>query len=355
MAKSRQVPAPAKAAAVAAAALAGAAGAGGKLVGDRRARRAADLERERGFRLRTGEYVPDGVRRIARGRLDAARERLDGAARRDLADAVHDTRKDLKRLRAVVRLSRDALGEEVYDRENTSLRMAGRRLSGARDAQVLVETLDDLRKRFADDLPAAITDGLRARLQADDERARAALRDDDRAVALTVATLADARTRTASWALDGDGFAALAPGLRRTYRRGRRAIATASREPTTENLHEARKRAKDLWHALQIVRPAAPKRLKKLAREAHHLADLLGDDHDLAVLRDFASGHAKCFADEADRQALLAVIDRRRAVLQRRALAAGRRLYTRKPKAFVRRIASGWEKRAPKHPAPLAG
>jgi hypothetical protein len=42
-------------------------------------------------------------------------------------------------------------------------------------------------------------------------------------------------------------------------------------------------------------------------------------------------------------------------VLQRRALAAGRRLYARKPKAFVGRIARGWEKRAPKHPAPLAG
>jgi hypothetical protein len=43
----------------------------------------------------------------------------------------------------------------------------------------------------------------------------------------------------------GDGAAALAPGLARIQKRGRAAYAAAKDDPSTENLHELRKRTKD--------------------------------------------------------------------------------------------------------------
>jgi CHAD domain-containing protein len=352
MAKSRS-PAAAGTAAAAAVALAGAAAAGGKLAHDRRSRRAGAPDRA--YRLRADEYVPDGIRRIAGGQLSSAHEQLGGASKQTLGEAVHETRKRLKRLRACLRLSRDALGDETYDRENTVFRMAGRRLSGARDAQVLVETLDALRKRFAAELPPAATDRLRGRLQDEHERATQALRDDEVAIDTTLGELDRARTRAAGWTLDAEGFDALKPGLRRIYRRGRKRMRTAAREPTTENLHEARKRVKDLWHATQIARPAAPKKLKRLSKRAHRLADLLGDDHDLAVLRDHVVRTPQAFEDESSRQALLAVLDRRRAALQRKALELGAELYGQPPKHFVSRVERGWRKHTAARPEPLAG
>ncbi len=69
--------------------------------------------------------MPDGIRRIARGQLQDARDELDGTPARRLGEAVHATRKRIKRLRACVRLARDAIGERTYDRENTTLRMDG--------------------------------------------------------------------------------------------------------------------------------------------------------------------------------------------------------------------------------------
>jgi CHAD domain-containing protein len=339
--------------ATAAAALAGAAAVGGKLAHDLRSRVAEQRDRERSYRLRSDEHVPDGIRRVARGRLAQAHDRLDGARGRKLAEAVHGARKDLKRLRAALRLSRDAIGEETYERENTAFRMAGRRLSGARDAEVLVATLDALTAHFADELAPGIADGLRARLQGERDRAQAALRDDDTLVARTVDELDEARTRTAAWTLTGDGFAALEPGLRRIYRRGRRSLRAAEREPTDEHLHEARKRAKDLWHATQLLRPAAPKKLKRLSRRAHRLADLLGDDHDLAVLRERIRSNPQCFADESSQRALLAVLDRRRHDLQRRAFVLGAEIYAQKPKRLVKALRRGWRKRAGA-PAPPA-
>jgi CHAD domain-containing protein len=167
--------------------------------------------------------------------------------------------------------------------------------------------------------------------------------------------LEKARVRSASWTYDSGGFEALRPGLQRIYRRGRRSMRAAADEPTDEHLHEWRKRAKDLWHALQIVRPADPKRMKSRASQAHELSDLLGDDHDLAVLRVHLAAADPTVLAKPTQTALLSVIDRRRSSLQRDALKLGARVYGRRPKSFAGDVERRWRKRAPKRPEPVAG
>ena len=244
----------------AAAALVGTVAVGGKLARDRRASSRRDSERA--FRLYKDESVPDGIRRIARGQLDQSRDQLADRPKRRLATAVHDTRKDFKRLRATVRLARAALGEETYRRENIAFRDAGRRLAGVRDASVLVITLEALEKTSSDELPGDAIAKLRSQLKDERKQALESLKADDAGVAAVVEEIDSARTRTAAWTFDVDGFEAVKPGLRRIYRRGRKAMKHSQEEPTTANLHEWRKRVKDLWHAEQILRPASPKRMK---------------------------------------------------------------------------------------------
>jgi CHAD domain-containing protein len=286
------------------------------------------------YRLRKSEGAADGVRRIGRAQLDLAGEHLEAGTCRggDLDGAVHETRKTFKRLRALVRVARDALGDEAYRRENGIFRDAGRELSGARDAAVMVQTLDDLTERYGGELPDRAFAGLREALVADAASASRALSRDRARVDRVQGTLEAARRRIGGWPLPDDGdLAMLEPGFERIYRRGRRALKAARREPETEELHELRKRAKDLWHAAQILRPASPKAMRKLARRAHELSDLTGDDHDLAVLRATARERHETLA--AGELALLdGLISRRRARLQRRAIKRGRRLYARKPR-----------------------
>lgn len=313
------------------------------------------FETDRGYELRRDEYVPDGIRRIARGQLDDAHDQLEHTSTDDFGKAVHETRKSLKRLRACVRLSRHAIGEQSYSRENTVFRMTGQRLSDERDARVLLETLGELEDRYPDELPPLLTHRLRERLQHDHERELATLNEDDRTIGAVLDELESARVRAADWRFEADGFQALRPGLQRVYRRGRKRMRVARKDPTAEHLHDVRKRVKDLWHASQILRPAAPKQMKKLSKRAHEVANLLGDNHDLAVLRDYAEVHPQAFADEATRQTLLALIERRRDVLERKALKLGKRLYSQSPKRFVGAIERGWRKRVPRSPRPVAG
>jgi len=300
---------------------------------------------QRTFRLRADETVADGIRRVARGQLADGADELAGVTRAGLGEAVHATRKGIKRVRAALRLSRDAIGEDVYGRENTHLRMIAGRLAGARDARVLLETLTALEKRFEDQLPRAATAALRARLEDDHERAITALAEDGDVAARTAQALDEAQARTVQWSFERDDFGALKPGLRRIYGRGRKQLRAACKEASAESLHDCRKRVKDLWHVAQILRPAHPKRMKRLARDAHELANLLGDHHDLSVLRDYVEVHPQLFAGPAPRDALLVVVDRRRDTLRRRALKLGRRLYKRSPKRFVKTLERGWRKR----------
>jgi CHAD domain-containing protein len=276
------------------------------------------------------------VRRIARGQIDLAAEVLEGDGDRD--EAIHEARKALKRLRALVRLARDELGDDVYRRENRAFRDAGRRLSGVRDAAVLVETLDALIDDHRDELSEHPLAGLHEALVADARVARVRIEADPTPVKEVLAALRDGRERVAAWPLRDDaGVEMLAPGMRRIYRRGRRALGAARDEPADESIHELRKRAKELWHAAQVVRPASRKRCRKLGRVAHSLSDAAGDDHDHAVLLDAARRKARWLA-HGEAEVMEAVVARRRADLQRDALAIGARVYARKPRKLAARV-----------------
>jgi CHAD domain-containing protein len=289
------------------------------------------------YRLEPGESPKQGVSRVAQGEIDLTIGLLQAAPNGDGgAEAVHEARKALKRLRALVRVTRPSFDERRYRRENVTFRDAGRELSDARDAQVLLDTLEELRERFADELAPKTWARLRKELTAGAKRARAS---GPRGFEGVVEKLSDARGRVPGWPLPSqNGRASLAEGYERVYRRGRRALRRARKEPTPESLHALRKRAKDLWHASQLLEPACPAKMQRVAKNAHRVSDLLGDDHDLSVLLEYADRHPKLL-DKAERRALNQVVERRRKALRRKALIRARRMYRRKPKRMLRRLA----------------
>jgi CHAD domain len=203
------------------------------------------------------------------------------------------------------------------------------------DSQVLLETLDALIDRHPDEAPPAQFEHFRRTLVGRHGAAQRRLHQGD-AVAEVLGELSRARARVGDWQLEREGIDALAPGFKRIYRRGRRAYRSARQEPSTENLHELRKRAKYLWYAAQIVRPAAPQKMKRIARRAHELSDLIGEDHDLALLAQRATERRDRFPDAATADGLAGLVERRRAELQREALELARRLFRKKPRKVVR-------------------
>jgi CHAD domain-containing protein len=284
---------------------------------------------EHAYRLKAGEPLPEGIALIAHGRLDHAIAELRGKSDSSAEEAVHEARKDLKKLRALIRMTRGELGEETFRRENACFRDAGRELAGVRDDDVLLDTLSAL------DLPAGMGWELRKALQ--EQRA---MEDGDArraAAAGVVAMLHEARGRVDDWPLERDSFDALRDGLERTYRRGRRDFREARRDPTVEALHEWRKRVKELWYHHTLLRSLWPPVMQVVGDEAHELANRLGDDHDLAMLADWMREHTGAEPE------FFEVVERRRSELQVEAIGLGERLYADKPSAYLRRLQGLWQ------------
>jgi CHAD domain-containing protein len=293
----------------------------------------------RAYRLKSKEKPKQGLRRIARGRAQNALDELEDPG----PASVHEARKDLKKLRSLLRLVRDDLGEGFYRTENQRYRDAGRRLSAARDAEVKVETLVSLRERFDDGLDDDALKGFAEALEAERKAAAEAIESESAAVAEAAQAITLGRNRVSGWKLQPRGWSLVGPGIVRTYRRGRREMKRVLEDPSDENVHEWRKRAKDLWYQLRILREAWPEVIGPSADQAHELGDLLGDHHDLAVLAADAREHEGLFADPSDAERMTKLARQRQDELLERALPLGRRLYAEKPKAFGRRFEAYWK------------
>jgi CHAD domain-containing protein len=310
-----------------------------------RSRRAAkaELGRARSFAQLPGEPLPEALRRMALGQLDLAIELLGGESGDGRAldkEAIHDTRKALKRLRALVRLLRTELGERQYKREHAILRDAARRLAGARDAEVMVGTLDALLARHPRELgrQRPLLE-LRKRLVAERAAAERATLGDRATRGEVLRELSGLRERARQWDLpERPGISLVERDLRRIYRDGRARKRRVARGKGSDArvAHAWRKRVKDLRYAAEILGQ------RPLAHRADKLAELLGEEHDLVVLAGLLPppGRAPFNGKRGKRarSALLKRIARRRRHLRKRALREGERLYGRAPKKFVRRV-----------------
>jgi CHAD domain-containing protein len=250
------------------------------------------------------------------------------------AELVHETRKAIKRMRALARLLRHELGEQEFERVSSSLRTAGQRLAGPRDAEVRVATLRGLVERHPKALALGGIHALREQLESERAVSVGPSGHED-----VIADVAAMRRQLARWSLVDHNFDAVAPGLERIYREGRRRGARVRREHDPQYVHNWRKRVKSLYYALDMLGAKQAKGSRRSARRADRLGEMLGEEHDLWMLRAYVEEHPDAFADDKDApRKLLERIERRRKRLRKRALRLGARLYKRKPSSFTRRM-----------------
>lgn len=293
-----------------------------------------------GFRFEQDESVIHGLRRIAREQLDkAARELQDDQS--GLHETVHQVRKRCKKLRGLIRLARPALGS-TYKRENKWYRDTARRLSTLRDAYSIIATWENLKAYFGNAIDEACFDSVGQQLR---KREKLVIGKEGKAeteLSRCLDMIQLGLDRVDSWMLASKRFEALRDGLQKTYGRGRAAMWGAIQHSTAENFHQWRKRTKYHWYHVRLLKPIWPKVFTARAEQAHRLSDLLGDEHDLAVLREAVARDSRDFGERRVVQVALGLIDQRRCDFQAEAESLGRRLYCEKPKQLGGRFQCSW-------------
>lgn len=292
------------------------------------------------FEVREHEPLDLAICRIVIDRIDKAHRFLANGKSAAREKAIHEARKQFKQIRGILRLIRNELGGKTFRHENKAFRDLGQPLSDARDADAMLEAFDQLLEYFKVEIKAKHYQPLRRIVQQLMRPAGKIGRSDKRNLMLK---LSAAKERAQQWKLDHFDWPQLRDGLYAIYRQSRKAMKAAEKQCTDETFHEWRKRSKDLRYALELAAAARPlSSLNRLADQAHSLANLLGDDHDLAVLRQTLEGLET--ADHVDHlNSLLDLIERRRAGLQAEAVALGNQLLKRKPDQFIDHVKDEWD------------
>jgi len=285
------------------------------------------------FRLEAGESIATGLGRAATEEIQRARAAL--LSELDPEAGVLEARKSFKKVRAILRLSREALGKTRFRSENRRYRDLGRRLAIQRAAAARFETLARLSLDAVGAAPDRVLLAARRRLAS---RRR---RHDDAAVRAEVALVLSAE----GWPIGsmplGEGFEAMRFGLARTYGKGRKRMWKAIEGPSAETFHEWRKQVKYLWYQVRLFRNAWPETLDSLADELHRLSRHLGTAHDLDLL-EAALREEAGLDPHFDPSPLFVRLAAVRSAERDAALELGRRLYVEDAEGFGKRIEEYW-------------
>ena len=205
-----------------------------------------------GFRLKSGQSVSSEVRRIVLRQLDLAASELVSVGDPESDEAVHDARRRVKKIRAIIRLVRPVLDKP--HRSDPDLRRVSKMLAPVADGKGVIDTLNELPHRYRKQLPrkttAAIRRSHRAKKQIDRKAAK------DGVLQQAKKTLRQERERVKHWKLSADGFRAIArPQGKRA--RARTGMVAAWLHPTAANHHSWRRHVKNHWLTCGCQRTAA--------------------------------------------------------------------------------------------------
>lgn len=287
-----------------------------------------------GFRLRSREPLSKGLERVFREQIDSALHLCQSPAKQR-GRTVHEVRKNLKKLRATMRLAVSEVGKNCYAKEDHCVRKIGRLVSDLRDAQVRLQTFIELRDEAAKTCEQQLFPRTEQLLLLERESFSAAFAGWQSEV---IPQLQGVKARLIGWPLHDLNWKQICGAIEKIYRRGQRGLAKTIDNPSPENFHAWRKRVKDIWYELRILQPLNRMVLQEMAHNAEVLSELLGRQHDLDFL---LVRLEKETADEtlaAELVQLQKFIGKRCKRLCRDALELGRRFYAEPAKAFAKRM-----------------
>lgn len=247
------------------------------------------------YRLKFNESLGKGWRRIVRQQIEMAIERLGSG--QDIDGAIHETRKSLKRVRALLKLLRPALSASDYRRQSVRYRDIGRILSGVRDHAVLLATVETLAKettglahKEADAFLAIISE---QPVAAAFETNITALHEVERVKSERVRDALVALRRAAG-SLDKlrvkeSSFDMVRRGIERSYRDARNDMKRSLEADVDEEFHVWRKSVQAHWRHMLLIERAWPELFAARAQLAKEISDLLGFDHDLSIMMERAA------------------------------------------------------------------
>ena len=287
--------------------------------------------------LHADEPLRAGLLRVGDDLIQNALDHIRSPAS-DQGEDVHLVRVTIKRLRAMLRLIRPVIGKTVFDRGNTRLRNAARRLSSARDSVVARQTLATLA------LPAgrkrdAVTAALAGFKQ--DGEAEVGIRKTMNRLALA---LEETKRNLHRIRVSEHEWKAVEPGLRQLHSQCRKRMERALGQGDDKAFHKWRIRVKSLYYGLQMLQGVWSERMDKMLADLGRLQKEIGADHDLVVLKRSMRETPDAFQGTGTVEQVVDSLDDKSKKLRRVIEPLGRAIFDQTSRDFVRELGQRWNK-----------
>lgn len=230
---------------------------------------------------------------------------------------------------------------DEYENENAVFRDAARTLSFVRDAHVLIQTYDEFFDAYTDQFTRSAPVSVRQQLAIRQKEIYRTGRVVQKLKEFRE-TMIEAQQRVYSWDLNKHSFDAISGGLAMTYKRARKAAATAHTDRTTKAFHDFRKHIKYHWYHARLLEPIWPQLMKAHCNAAGQLGEILGDHHNMAVFRQTLTEAPLLFGTPEDVETLIGLTKRRQAELEVEVWALSGKLLIESSKPFTQRWGAYW-------------
>lgn len=285
------------------------------------------------YRLSPNGNFSKQLRRLVRSINDDIALALIRACR-DPAVGVHEARKGCKEIRAILRLLKPNMDKNEFKDRQAFYRDISAKLSGNRDALVRQKTWQNLASENPE-LELRLSEEVAHFLSSQRELDPLEQKGRDYFIDLALEVEKES-TAPKSWELP-KSLSDLVPAIKKIYQRARNAEKQAKNSDDIEHFHDFRKRSKDLFYCMRVLRPMFGKGFKSMVSDLEDLTETQGIANDHAVLIEYLREHRQSLdLDDSEWDQVLAVIGKKLQELQDQSHKKAKKLFSESPGAFIK-------------------
>ena len=295
----------------------------------------------KGFCITNSESIAENIHRILSEQLDDIEIQSDMEGEQ-IHRAIHEIRKSMKRIRAVLRMIRDETGYSTYYRENIFYRDLSRKLSDIRNFEVLSGSIAALKQDLSTTIPSDVFDALLTEINHQQEEGTGGQARLIQLLKITGREVKTGRERINDLPIRNNDFSVFEGGIYRVYRQGRKYLSNARKHPSPTLLHDLRKKMKYFWYQVEILEPIFPGPMNAYATTLEAIAESLGVYHDLQVLQEYLA-QSDIIPDALVSEALQEACIAKKSMLLQHIWPLADTAYSEKPHSLIKRLSSYWQ------------
>jgi CHAD domain-containing protein len=289
--------------------------------------------------LKKGEDFRVGILRI----LDALHtnsEKLISVKSRQHV-SIHELRKNIKKIRGIIKLIRHEIGHEKYHELNTYYRNIANEIAILRDDTSQIELLKSMQKNVANpDIHKAFRKAIR---QIERKRKNEFIEFYQQSKDENIKNLLKKQANNyQDLEFTGDAELFILKSLKRVHKRARSAFEVSGFLKNEDLYHYLRKQSKYLMYHLTILNLARPSYLNTYLSELEKLNNLLGKLHDLGLFNNHILEKRHINLNNKQKALMLRLVYSRRASLKKKIEFTGERLFNESSEEFVIRVYEIW-------------